>query len=429
LVLLSTFYRRFAHSRLALEPMSWSTLVARKILTGPQQSFSKFIIRLSVAATGFSVAAMLVTLCLVNGFQHTVSQKVYSFWGHIHVKSYEQAQALVTEETPFETSNALLQLIRTTPNVAHVQPFATKSAILKKGENFSGILLKGVDPQFDKTQFQSFMRQGSFLDFSDTLYSRQILLSAQVANMLQVQTGDTLQAYFLRRESNIQFRNLVVTGIYRSGIEEYDQNFALADIRLLQRMNLWDAAEIGGYEVWVNNLKGLNTTNDSLYNRLPQGLNSLTIQQQYPSIFDWLSVQHQTKWIVVVVMGIVAFINLITFLLIIVLDRTRMIGLLQSLGAGNGSIRRIFLWYGTYISLLGIGLGSLLGLGIAAAEYFLHFIKMDEATYYVAYAPVAFDWLQTAGVVLGTALLCFLVLIIPSFFVSRITPVKALRFR
>jgi lipoprotein-releasing system permease protein len=409
--------------------MSWSTFVAGKILTGPQQSFSKFIIRLSIAATSFSVAAMLVTLCLVNGFQETVGNKVYSFWGHIHVKSYEQPQALVSEEMPFETSPKLEEVIRTTPNVMHVQPFATKSAILKSSENFSGIILKGVNQQYDWKRFQSFMQQGTPLDLSDTLYSKQILISATTANLLQVKAGDTIQAYFLRNESNLQYRNLRVQGVYRSGIEEYDQNFALTDIRLLQRMNVWDPNQIGGYEVWAKNLKELKTTSDTIYNRLPQGLNSLTIQQEYPSIFDWLSVQHQTKWIVVIVMGIVAFINLITFLLIIVLDRTRMIGLLQSLGAGNGAIQSIFLWYGTYISLFGIGIGALLGLGIAGIEYFFHFIKMDESTYYVSYAPVAFDWLQVSAVLLGTALLCFLILIIPSFFVSRITPLKALRFR
>jgi lipoprotein-releasing system permease protein len=409
--------------------MSWSTFVANKILTGPQQSFSKFIIRLSVAATAFSVAAMLVTLCLVNGFQETVSQKVYSFWGHIHVQAYQQAQALVTEEAPFETSPGLEDEIAKTAGVAHIQPYATKSGILKSGENFTGILLKGINPAFDWSNFQPFIRQGNKLSFGDTLYSKQIMVSEQIANQLQLKTGDTLQAYFLRRETNIEYRNLVVSGTFRSGIDEYDKNFALADIRLLQRMNVWDANQVGGYEVWVNDLKKVQAISDSIYNRLPQGLNSLTIQQQYPSIFDWLAVQHQTKWIVVIVMSIVAFINLVTFLLIIVLDRTRMIGLLQSLGANNASIRRIFLWYGTYISLVGIGLGSLLGLGICVAEYYFHFIKMDESTYYVSYAPVAFDWLQMGAVLGGTALVCFLVLIIPSFLVSKISPVKALRFR
>ena len=409
--------------------MSWSTFVAKKILTGPQQSFSKFIIRLSVAATGFSVAAMLVTLCLVNGFQETVSNKVYSFWGDIHVKSYEQSQALVSEELPFETSPILEQAIRTAPNVEHVQPFATKSAILKRGENFSGIILKGINPQFDWRHFEPFMQRGAHLNFKDTLYSKDIIISSNIASTLQLKTNDTLQAYFLRGENNLQFRNLRVAGIFKSGIDEYDNNFALTDLRLLQRMNVWDNNLIGGYEVWVNKLKTLNITSDSIYNRLPSGLNSLTIEQQYPSIFDWLSVQHQTKWIVVIVMGIVAFINLITFLLIIVLDRTRMIGLLQSLGAGNGSIQQVFLWYGSYISLFGIGVGALLGLGICAAEYFFRFLKMDESTYYVSYAPVSFDWLQIGVVVGGTALLCFIILIIPSFLVSRITPIKALRFR
>lgn len=409
--------------------MNWSAYIAKKIIVAPQQSFSKFIIRLSVVATGVSVAAMLVTLCLVNGFQETVSRKVFSFWGHIHVEAYSQSRTIMAEEEGFAARPDLAYAIATIPGVVHVQPFATKSAILKKGETFSGVVLKGIDASFNWNNFNGFMESGTGISLSDTNYSRQIVLSQKMANDLKATTNDSLLLYFLRGESNIQYRKVKVSGIYKTGIDEYDQNFALADIRLLRKLNLWDSTQIGGYEVWVSDLGKLDTINQKIFNQLPDGLNSLTIRKQYPNIFDWLDVQHQTKWIVIAIMAIVAIINLITCLLILVLERTRMVGLLQSLGSGNGSIQKIFLWYASYISMVGIALGCVLGLGLCWAEDRFHFLRMDEATYYVSYAPVAFNWLQIGLVLLGTVLICFLALILPSYLVSRITPVKALRFQ
>ncbi|MEO7309049.1 MAG: FtsX-like permease family protein [Chitinophagaceae bacterium] len=409
--------------------MNWSAFIARKIISAPQQSFSKFIIRLSVVATGVSVAAMLVTLCLVNGFQDTVSKKVFSFWGHIHVELYSPSRTIMAEEEGFKDSTGFRALIAATPGVAHVQPFATKSAILKKDETFSGVVLKGFDSSFDWGHFEPFMESGTGIGFTDTSYTREVVLSKKMASDLKVKTNDSLLLYFLRGESNIQYRKVKVAGIFKTGIEEYDQGFALTDIRLLRRMNLWDKEQIGGYEVWVKNLDLLDTINTQIFKQLPDGLNSLTIRKQYPNIFDWLDVQHQTKWIVICIMAVVAIINLITCLLILVLERTTMVGLLQSLGAGNRSIQKIFLMYASYISVAGIALGSILGLGLCWAEDRFHFLPMDEATYYVSYAPVYFNWLQIGIVLAGTALVCFLALIVPSFLVSRITPVKALRFQ
>lgn len=411
--------------------MNWSIFIAKKLIASLQQSFSRFIIRLAVAATAISVAAMIVTLCLVNGFQATISQKVFSFWGHIHVQAYDQGKSLTAEELPFDEPPGLKQKIMAQDDVAHVQIFATKSAILKKSEGFEGVVLKGISKDFDWVNFSQFMQSGKPLDFSDSLYSRQLVISKKTADKLEIKVNDSLTLYFLRGQDDIQYRKVKISGIYMTGIDEYDNSFALADIRLLRRMNLWDSTEIGGYEIWVKDIstKKLALANDKIFNLLPDKLNSLTIRQQYPNIFDWLDVQHKTKWIVIVLMGIVAGINLITCLLILVLERTKMVGLLQSLGAENFSIQRIFLFYATYISLLGLAFGAIFGLGICAVEYYTHFLPMDQETYYVAYAPVYFDWLQISAVLLITAIICFLVLIIPSYIVTKITPIKALRFQ
>lgn len=409
--------------------MNWSSYIAKKIINAPQQAFSKFIIRLSIIATSISVAAMLITLCLVNGFEETVSQKVFSFWGHIHIQVFGQSHNVIAEEEPFNTDASFEEAIHNTDGVKHVQPFITKNIILKKEDLFSSVLLKGISQQFDWNNFASFIESGNRIDLTDSTYSRQIIISRKMSDDLKVIVGDSLLVYFLRGENNIQYRKVKVVGIYKTGIEEYDQNFVLADIRLLRKINIWDSAQIGGYEIWINDLKKLDSINLKIFDQLPDGLNSLTIRQQYPNIFDWLDVQHRTKWIVIIIMAIVAVINLITCLFILILERTKMMGLLKSLGASNGSIQKIFLWYASYISFLGIAWGCCLGLGLCLAEYYFHFIYMDEATYYVSYAPVSFNWIQIFSVLTGTALICFLALILPSFLVSRITPVKALRFQ
>lgn len=409
--------------------MKWSIYIAKRITTAPKQSFSRFIIRLSIAATAISMAAMLVTLCLVNGFQKEISEKVFAFWGHIHVQSYSQGGALISEETPFKDTQNLQKIIATIPDVAHVQPYATKGAILKKNEIFSGIILKGIDQHFNWESFEPFIKAGNKINFNGEMYSRQIILSKKITDDLKVAVDDSILLYFLRGENNIQYRKVKVVGIYNTGIEEYDQNFVLADIRLLRKMNVWDSTEVGGYEIRVNDITALDSINSKIYDKLPEGLASVTIRKQYPNIFDWLDVQHKTKWIVISIMAVVAIINLITCLLIIVLERVKMVGLLQALGAGNRSIRQIFLYYSFYISILGIAFGTILGLGLCWAEYYFHFLKMDEATYYISYAPVAFNWLQISVIIGSTIATCFLALIIPSFIVSRIMPVKILQFQ
>ena len=356
--------------------MTWSVTIAKKIIAEPKQSFSKFIIRLSIAATAISVAAMLVTLCLVNGFQKKVSEKVFAFWGHIHVQSYNQGSALISEEIPFRDTQNLQKTISAIPGVLSIQPYATKGAILKKDDIFSGIILKGIDVHFDWESFGSFITAGNKIAFSEEMYSRQIMLSKKLSDELKATVNDSILLYFLRGENNIQYRKVRVVGIYKTGIEEYDQNFVLTDIRLLRKMNVWDSTQVGGYEVRVKNIDKLDSINSTIDDELPSGLNSLTIRKQYPNIFDWLDVQHKTKWIVIIIMAVVAIINLVTCLLIIVLERAKMVGLLQALGAGNYSIRQIFLYYAFYISILGIAFGALLGLGLCWAEYYFHFLPL-----------------------------------------------------
>jgi len=375
------------------------------------------------------VMAMIITLSFVNGFQKTVSQKVFSFWGHIRVQHFESEKALVAEESPIEKSDSVYNLIKQQPGVKQIQVFATKTAILEKNKEIEGTLFKGVDAGYDSLQLKPFIKKGRWLHFDDSLYSREIIVSAQIADELQIQLNDTVNVYFISTDGIKSKRKLMVAGIYKTGIEEYDKLFAIGDIRLIRRVNDWQPGEIGGYEVLVNNYKQMDTINSQLLDKLPAIWASKTIREVYPNIFDWLNVQDVNRNVIFIVMAIVAVINLITCLLILVLERTKMIGILKATGAGDWIIRKIFLYHASFITLAGISIGLIAGIGLCFLQQQFGIIRLDESNYYVSVAPVEIIWWQVALICLVTSIVCFISLIIPTLLVKNINPVKAIQFR
>jgi lipoprotein-releasing system permease protein len=373
--------------------------------------------------------AMIITLSFVNGFQKTVSQKVFSFWGHIRVQHFESEKALVAEESPIEKSDSVYNLIKQQPGVKQIQVFATKTAILEKNKEIEGTLFKGVDAGYDSLQLKPFIKKGRWLHFDDSLYSREIIVSAQIADELQIQLNDTVNVYFISTDGIKSKRKLMVAGIYKTGIEEYDKLFAIGDIRLIRRVNDWQPGEIGGYEVLVNNYKQMDTINSQLLDKLPAIWASKTIREVYPNIFDWLNVQDVNRNVIFIVMAIVAVINLITCLLILVLERTKMIGILKATGAGDWIIRKIFLYHASFITLAGISIGLIAGIGLCFLQQQFGIIRLDESNYYVSVAPVEIIWWQVALICLVTSIVCFISLIIPTLLVKNINPVKAIQFR
>lgn len=413
--------------------MNVSSFIAKRVAFNSQRTFSRFIIRIATAATALSVAAMILTLGFVNGFQQAISTKVFNFWGHLHVQQYEPDKSMVAEETPLEKNDTVLQILKATPGVTHVQPFATKSAVLEKNKEIEGVLFKGVDSSYDFKNMQSFLKAGTWIDFNDTLYSRQILVSQPVADELQIKVNDTIHIYFISPETaSSSVRSLMVKGIFKTGIEEFDKSFAIGDIRLLRRINNWTHSEIGGYEVFINDYKNIDSVNDVLYNGptpLPGAWVSKSIKDIYPFIFDWLNIQDVNRNVMFIVMSIIAIINLVTCLLILVLERTRMVGILKAIGSSDWNIQKIFLYHASVISCSGIGLGLFFGVGIALLQQYTGFIKLDETAYYVSTAPVDLIWWQVIAVCAATLVVCFLSLLLPTIFVRTIQPVKAIQFR
>lgn len=410
--------------------MNTPLFIAKRIALNRQQSFSRFIIRLAIAATTISVAAMILSLAFINGFQKVISEKVFSFWGHIRVQHFEPFKVSIAEETPILRNDTIERELRKLENVANLQPFATKSAILNANATIEGVLFKGVSEGYPFERQQTFLKKGRWIQFNDTAYNPEIVLSQFIADQIGVDVGNDLLIYFIQPgEEKPRTRKLRVCGIYKTGIDIYDKTFALGDMRLIQRLNDWQQDQIGGYEVILKEYSKMNETSNEIYDILPMGWNSRTMREVYPEIFDWLNLQNTNKYIMIAVMTAVALINLITCLIILVLERTRMIGVLKAVGTSDSKIQQIFMYYGAMITLWGIAGGLMLGLGISYLQLKTGFIKLNEEAYYMDKAPVDLIWWQVGLVVTGTFLVCFLVLLIPSLISRKISPAKAVQFR
>jgi lipoprotein-releasing system permease protein len=373
---------------------------------------------------------MIITLAFASGFQKTISEKVFSFWGHIRITNYEPARVSIAEETPVLRNDTITSLINVVPGIRSIQAYATKNAILKTSESIEGVLFKGVDSDYDFSNLKQFLVKGRWIRFSDSSYSNEINLSESIAKQLKLDVNDQLLIYFIQSGgASPRPRKLTIAGIFKTGIEEYDKLIALGDLKLIQRLNDWDQHQIGGYEVVLDDFNKMDETSEKILYKIPIEYRSSTIREVFPNIFDWLYLQNKTIGIVLIIMVIIATLNLVTCLLILVLERTKMVGTLKALGAQNFTIQKIFLFHGAIISLGGLIGGNILGLIICWLQERFGFITLPEEAYYISKAAVNIVWWQIAAVNIATFIICFLVLLIPTLIVRRIQPVRAIQFR
>ncbi|CAL1520235.1 FtsX-like permease family protein [Chitinophaga sp. MM2321] len=411
--------------------MRLSSFIARRIAFNKASSFSKFIINIAIAATAISVAVMILATALVNGFQQVIQEKIFSFWGHLHINQYQPNAGPLTEEIPFTSTHTLIDSIKLVPGIKTISSYATKSAIIKSEKEIDGIIFKGVDKNYDWPQLQRFMQAGRSLQFNDSSYSPEIMISASTAKDLQIKPNDKVIVYFIQGGGlPPRARKLTVSGIYKTGIEEYDKTYVIGDLNLVRKLNDWDTAQVGGYEITLNDYSTMNDVSHTIDSTaLSDELFSRTIRDIYPNIFDWLQLQNQNELIIIVIMTIVAIINMITAILILILERTNMVGILKALGMRNWQMQKIFVIQAGYIILMGMLIGNFFGLGLAFLQQSTGLFKLPEESYYMSVAAISINWVEILLINLGTFTICILVLLIPSLIIRKITPVKAIQFK
>ncbi len=372
---------------------------------------------------------MILTLAFTHGFQYAISQKVFNLWGHIRVQHFSPNRATISEEAPIEKNDTVLRTLKNNPDIRTIQAFATKYAVIRSGEGIDYVQVKGVEKDYDFGNLQGFLKSGRWPHFPDSGYSNEIVLSQYTAGQLKIKLNDKVLIYFIQPDGPPRVRPMIVCGLYKTGIEDYDKLIAIGDLRLIQRLNNWKPDEIGGYEIFAHDFKQADEINNKIYDQLPKDWGSRTTEDIYPNIFDWLNLQNITIVIVLIIMVVVATLNLVTCLIILVLERTPMIGILKAMGTSDASIQKIFLFQGGIITLFGLVFGNIFGLLVCWLQQRYGFITLPEDAYFISKAVVKLEWWHLLLVNAGTFLICFLVLMIPTVVIRKMQPARAIQFR
>ena len=416
--------------------MNFPLFIARRIYSdhiGDQQKVSKPAIRIAVAGVAIGLAVMIISVCVVLGFKHTIRDKVVGFGSHIQVANFYTLQSSAIDQ-PIAIGDSMINVLKKTEGVKHVQRFAMKQGILKTDNDFLGVMFKGVGPEFDSTFIHKNMVEGSIPHFSDQQSTNRILISKDMANKLRVKAGDRIFAYFIG-DGGVRTRRFTISGIYQTNLAQYDKTTCFCDLYTARKLNAWTDDMVTGAELTVNDFKQLSTTASDIISRINRTqdqygntFSSKTIRELSPQIFSWLDLLDLNVWIILAIMTAVAVVTMISGLLIIILERTTMIGVLKALGARNSTVRHTFLWFATFIIGKGLLIGDALALALILLQKFTGFAKLDPQTYYVDVVPVELDWMLIVALNVATMLIALFVLIAPSYLVSHIHPAKSMRY-
>ena len=407
--------------------MNFEFFIANRIFSKSKGGFSRPIVRLGVISVALGLAVMIISVAIVTGFQEQVRRKVTGFGAEIQIGNFEVNSSY--EATPINKNQPFYPFLDTVDGIRHIQVFAHKAGIIKTDDQIEGVILKGIGSDFDWSFFENKMRTGKAFEVNDTSRTDDVIISQSLATRLNLKAGDAVRMYFvIKSEMQPRGRKFNISGIYETGLEEFDKLYVLCDIAHIQKLNKWNKNQIGGFEVFIDDFDELDKMGEMVYQTIGYKLNSKTIKQLYPEIFEWLQLQDMNVLIIIALMVMVAGITMISTLLILILERTNMIGILKALGTKNVSIRKIFIYNAIYIIGKGLLWGNLIGVGLCIIQAQFGIFRLNQESYYVSHIPINLNLMPLLYINGGTLILCTLMLLIPTYIITKISPVKAIRF-
>jgi len=416
--------------------MNTELFIARRLFfeKSDKKFLSQKIIRIALVGIALGLAVMIISVAVVTGFKIEIRNKVIGFGSHLQVVNFDSNNSYETR--PVSKKQPFLCELKNLAGVNHVQVFATKPGMIKTDEYIQGIVFKGVDSGYNWTFFGNNLLEGELPAINDSVRSDEILLSEQVSKLLEVSVGERVVLYFINKEeNNPRMLQLTVCGLYRTSLEEFDNLFVLGDLQQVQRLNDWKPDQISGFEVLISDFNRIDEIEQEVRNTVLDYsiendaiLRTTNITREYPQIFDWLSILDMNVWIILVLMAVVAGFNMISGLLVLILERSKMIGILKSMGSPNWSIRRIFLYLSVFLTSRGMIWGNAIGIAVIVVQNYFEVLKLNPTTYYVDLVPVNFSLLHLLLLNAGTIVATTLMLVLPSYLVSKISPEKTIRF-
>ncbi len=407
--------------------MNYELFIAKHILKRDNLKLSGPYVLIAVIAISLGLATMIISIAIVTGFQQEIRNKVVGFGSHIQITNYDFNKSF--EASPISKYQDFYPEIDTMPGIDHIQVFANKAGIIKTEHEIQGIVLKGIDKDYNWNFFKNNIIDGEILQISDSVKTNEIIISKKLANKLLLDLHDEVRVYFITDGSKQpRGRKFFIKGIYETGLEEFDELYVIGDIKHIQKLNNWNEGQVAGFELIINDFDNLNEIAEKVSKNIGYDLKAQTIKDQHPQIFDWLNVQDMNVIVIIVLMILVSSITMISTLLVLILERANMIGILKALGAKTWSIRNIFFYHSVFIIGQGMIWGNIIGIGFSVIQKYTGIIPLSEESYYVSVVPIHLDIGMFALINIGTLLICTLMLIVPSYIVSQISPIKAIRF-
>ncbi len=405
--------------------MNFELYISKKINKGNKKNFSRPIVKIAIIGIALSVAVMLLSVSITLGFKKSITEKVIGFGGHIQIGNYNLNNSF--ESKPIEKNKELEKSISEITGVKHIQVFAYKAGMIKTDNQIQGVVLKGVDRDFNWDFIEKNLVNGRIINFNDSSKSNEVLVSNYLADKLQLGLNQKIKTYFIIDEQ-LRGRTFNIVGIYETGLDEFDKKFVFADIAHIQKLNNWDSTFVDGYEVLINNIEDIDKIGNIIYQSIGYQLNSKTIKELHPEIFDWLSLTDMNVVVILVIISLISSITIISTLLITILERINTIGILRALGTSISEIRKIFIYNALFIVSKGIIAGNLIAIIISIIQIKTGILKLDQASYYIDRVPININIFDYITVNIGIIILSTMVLLIPSYVVSKISPAKVIRY-